>query len=95
MPAGYIIANVNVTNPEQYDAYRKLSTDAAQAHGAEFVVRGGQQKVLEGNLHSRTVVLKFPSYAAAVAYYESMEYSKARDARAGAALMNMIAVEGA
>ncbi len=95
MPAGYIIANVNVTNPEQYDAYRKLSTEAAQAHGAEFVVRGGQQKVLEGNLHSRTVVLKFPSYAAAVAYYESMEYSKARDARAGAALMNMIAVEGA
>jgi uncharacterized protein (DUF1330 family) len=95
MPAGYIIANVNVTNPDQYDAYRKLSTEAAQAHGAEFVVRGGQQKVLEGNLHSRTVVLKFPSYAAAVAYYESMEYSKARDARAGAALMNMIAVEGA
>jgi uncharacterized protein (DUF1330 family) len=95
MPAGFIIANVNVTNPDQYDAYRKLSTEAAQAHGAEFVVRGGQQKVLEGNLHSRTVVLKFPSYAAAVAYYESMEYSKARDARAGAALMNMIAVEGA
>ncbi len=95
MPAGYIIANVNVTNPEQYDAYRKLSTEAAQAHGAEFVVRGGQQKVLEGNLHSRTVVLKFPSYAAAVAYYESVEYSKARDARSGAALMNMIAVEGA
>jgi uncharacterized protein (DUF1330 family) len=95
MPAGYIIANVNVTHPEQYDAYRKLSTEAAQAHGAEFVVRGGQQKILEGNLHSRTVVLKFPTYAAAVAYYESVEYSKARDARAGAALMNMIAVEGA
>jgi uncharacterized protein (DUF1330 family) len=95
MPAGYIIANVNVTNPEQYDAYRKLSTEAAVAHGAEFVVRGGQQKILEGNLHSRTVVLKFPSFAAAQAYYDSVEYSKARDARAGAALMNMIAVEGA
>jgi uncharacterized protein (DUF1330 family) len=95
MPAGYIIANVNVTNPEQYDAYRKLSTEAATAHGAEFVVRGGQQKILEGNLHSRTVVLKFPSFAAAQAYYDSVEYSKARDARAGAALMNMIAVEGA
>ena len=95
MPFGYIIANVNVTHPEQYEAYRTLSTEAAKAHGAEFVVRGGQQKVLEGNLHSRTVVLKFPTYAAAVAYYESMEYSKARDARAGAALMNMMAVEGA
>jgi uncharacterized protein (DUF1330 family) len=95
MPFGYIIANVNVTHPEQYDAYRKLSTEAAQAHGAEFVVRGGQQKVLEGNLHSRTVVLKFPTYAAAVAYYDSVEYIKARDSRVGAALMNMMAVEGA
>jgi uncharacterized protein (DUF1330 family) len=95
MPFGYIIANVNVTNPEQYDAYRKLSTEAAQAHGAEFVVRGGQQKVLEGNLHSRTVILKFKDYATAVAYYETVEYKKARDSRVGAALMNMIAVEGA
>ena len=95
MPFGYIIANVKVINTEQYDAYRKLSTEAAVAHGAEFVVRGGQQKNLEGNLHSRTVVLKFPSFAAAQAYYDSVEYGKARDARAGAALMNMIAVEGA
>ncbi len=95
MPFGYIIANVKVINTEQYDAYRKLSTEAAVAHGAEFVVRGGQQKILEGNLHSRTVVLKFPSFAAAQAYYDSVEYGKARDARAGAALMNMIAVEGA
>ncbi len=95
MPFGYIIANVKVINTEQYDAYRKLSTEAAVAHGAEFVVRGGQQKILEGNLHSRTVVLKFPSFAAAQAYYDSVEYVKARDARAGAALMNMIAVEGA
>jgi uncharacterized protein (DUF1330 family) len=95
MPSAYIIANVNVTNPEQYEAYRKLSTEAAVAHGAEFVVRGGQQKVLEGNLHSRTVILKFKDYATALAYYDTVEYKKARDSRVGAALMNMIAVEGA
>ena len=41
MPYGYIIANVDITNPEQMAEYRKWSTEAVQVHGGEFVVRGG------------------------------------------------------
>jgi uncharacterized protein (DUF1330 family) len=33
--SGYIIANVQVTNPTQYEAYKKWSTAALQATGAE------------------------------------------------------------
>ena len=29
MPSGYIIANVRVTNPEQYEEYKKWSTAKA------------------------------------------------------------------
>ena len=47
MPSAYIIAHVTVTNPEQYEAYKKLSTIAMQAHGAELCVRGGQVEVLD------------------------------------------------
>ena len=32
MPAGYLIANVRVTNPDQYAEYRKWSTAAFEAH---------------------------------------------------------------
>ena len=32
MPSGYIIANVRVTNPAQYEEYKKWSTAAFQAH---------------------------------------------------------------
>ena len=32
MPSAYILANVKVTNPEQYEEYKKLSTIAMQAH---------------------------------------------------------------
>jgi len=39
-------------------------------------------------------VLKFASYDAAKAFYDSEEYLAARDARAKAAKMNMIVVEG-
>ncbi|RRD66367.1 DUF1330 domain-containing protein [Comamonadaceae bacterium OH2310_COT-174] len=94
MPYGYVIANVHVTNPEQMAEYRQWSTQAAQTHGGEFIVRGGQQQVLEGQAHARTVVLRFPSYAAAQAFYDSPEYRKARQVREGAGVFNMLCVEG-
>ncbi len=49
MAAGYIIAYVDVTDPQQYEQYKVLSTRAMQAHGAEVLVRGGKTEPLEGN----------------------------------------------
>ncbi len=96
MPSAYIIANVKVTDPAQYDEYRRLSTLAMQAHGAEVCVRGGPVDVLEGDWRpDRLVVLKFPSVEKARAFNASAEYSAARHAREGAALMRMVLVEGA
>ncbi len=94
MPAGYIVGHVDVSNPAQYEAYKRLSSAAMQTHGAEVLVRGGDQQVLEGQMPSRTVVLKFVSYAAAKAFYDSPDYRAARAARAGAAAMQMLCVEG-
>jgi uncharacterized protein (DUF1330 family) len=72
MPSGYIIANVSVTNPQQYEDYRKWSTEAFRAHNAELCVRGGQVQVLEGDWQpERVVVAKFPSFEAAKTFYES------------------------
>ena len=94
--SGYIIAHVDVTNPTQYEEYKKLSSAAIQAHGAEVCVRGGQVAVLEGDwAPTRVIVLKFPTFEQAKAYHDSVEYRKARDSRADAAVMRMIAVEGA
>ena len=93
--SGYIIAIVQVTNPTQYEEYKKWSTLAMKAHNAEVCVRGGQVQLLEGDwAPERVVILKFPNFAAAKAFYETPEYLQAREARAGAAIMRMIAVEG-
>ena len=95
MPSAYIIANVTVTNPEQYAEYRKLSTIAVEKHGAEFCARGGAVEVLEGDwTPDRVVVLKFTSVAQAKAYYNSVEYTAAIKARQGASVMRMVVVEG-
>jgi uncharacterized protein (DUF1330 family) len=95
MSSAYIIANVTVTNPVQYEDYKKWSSAAIQAHGAEVCVRGGKVEVLEGDwAPERLVILKFPSIAAAKAFDASPDYGKARVARQGAAVMRMIVVEG-
>ena len=94
--SAYIIANVRVTNPEQYEHYKRLSSLAMQAHGAEVCVRGGAVEVLEGDWQpDRLVVLKFPSAEQARAFNASAEYTLARASRQGAAVMRMVLVEGA
>ena len=57
MPSGYIIANVRVTNPAQYEEYKKWSTAAFQAHNAEICVRGGQVEVMEGDWTPERLVI--------------------------------------
>lgn len=93
--AAYLIAQVDVTDPQQYEQYKALSSQAIAAHGAEILARGGEVQVLEGDVRpGRVVVLKFPDLATARTFYDSAEYQLARQARAGAAVMRMIAVQG-
>ncbi|ABE45097.1 DUF1330 domain-containing protein [Polaromonas sp. JS666] len=95
MPSAYIIANVTVTNPEQYETYKKLSSIAMQVHGAEVCVRGGKVEVIEGDWSpSRLVMLKFPDMEQARAFNASAEYEAARQSRQGIAVMRMVLVEG-
>ena len=83
-----------MTDPQQYERYRPLSSEAIAAYGGELLVRGGRSEVLEGSLHERTVVIRFADFATATKFYHSAEYEAARNVRAGAAHMNMIVVEG-
>ena len=56
---------------------------------------GGKVEVLEGDWNpGRTVILKFASFEAARAFYDTPEYQKAKAAREGAAVMRMVCVEG-
>ncbi|MBU6271965.1 MAG: DUF1330 domain-containing protein [Betaproteobacteria bacterium] len=94
--AAYLIADVKVTDPEQYKQYQALSPGAIAAAGGEFLVRGGRHEVLEGtwNPH-RMVVARFPSFEQARAFYDSALYLEARARRAGATeFFNMVIVEG-
>lgn len=94
--AAYVIADVDVTDPAKYEDYKKLTPGAVAKHGGRFLARGGQSVVLEGNWRpGRVVVIEFPTLEQARNFYTSVEYTAARRARAGAAKMNMVVVDGA
>lgn len=95
MPKAYVIVDMEVTDPEAYERYRALAAPAVEAAGGRYIVRGGTTEVLEGDrVPNRVVVLEFADMAAATAWYHSPAYAEARDARAGAAIGSLIAVEG-
>jgi len=94
MSAAYVIANVNVTDSEQYKEYQRFSSQAMAESGARIRVRGGAVQSLEGNHPGRVVVLEFDNIEAAQAFYDSETYRQARQARDGAAEMTMYIVEG-
>jgi uncharacterized protein (DUF1330 family) len=94
MPA-YIIARVQVTDPEQYKEYTKLTPAAIESCGGRFIVRGGKTVTLEGEPETRRlVVIEFPTMEQAQAFYDSPLYRTARGVRAGAAIGQFVAVEG-
>ncbi len=91
----YVVVDCEVTDAVQYERYKELAPPAITRHGGRYLARGGATDVLEGDwVPKRIVVLEFPSAAAARAFYDSEEYRAARAARAGAARMNVIVVDG-
>lgn len=94
--SGYMLAMIDVSDMDQYREYIKHSSAAVAKHGGIFLTRGGETKLLEGSAMpaSRMVLLKFPSYAETVAFYDSPEYVIARGVRDGAATATFVALEG-
>jgi uncharacterized protein (DUF1330 family) len=91
----YVLVQSDVSNTEQYAAYAKLTPSIVEKFGGKFVARGGRSITLEGvKAPARVVVIEFPSFEAAQAFYNSPEYVAARKVRSGAATMQVVAVEG-
>lgn len=94
MAKGYWVGRVDVTDPEAYKGYVAANAAAFSKYGARFLVRGGAFATREGTSRPRNVVIEFDSYEKAVACYDSPEYALALEKRKGAALADIIIIEG-
>jgi uncharacterized protein (DUF1330 family) len=91
---GYWVGHVDVKEPEGYKAYMAADMAPIGQHGGRFLVRGGAFELVEGALRSRTVLLAFPSYEAALAGYRSPSYQAAAALRRGNAEFDLVVAEG-
>lgn len=94
MAKGYWVAFADVNDPDGYKAYIAENAKAFRKYGGRFLVRGGRSDAAEGKPRSRSVVIEFPSYAAAIECYRSPEYATAMALRAGKSIMDLAIVEG-
>ena len=93
--SAYIIAIINVTNPDAYAEYARLAAPVNAQFNSRILARGGEFEFLEGKLDCNRVVLnRFETMEAAKAFYHSVQYQAARNQRAGAADFNMLVIEG-
>ncbi len=92
--AAYFIARYNVTNPEGFAAYGAAVRPTFAAHDVEFLVVDNASQAIEGAPPLTTVVLKFPSKDAALAWYNSPDYQAIRHLRTDNSEGDAVLVDG-
>ncbi|MGB0799163.1 MAG: DUF1330 domain-containing protein [Planktomarina sp.] len=94
MPKGYWIVHNRIDDVDGYENYKTAAAPALKEYGARFIVRGGSQTLLEGDMKPRTVVIEFESVQAAQACYSSATYQAAKAIRETMAVGDLVIVEG-
>jgi len=93
--AVYFIADIEVTDPEAYEEYRKKVAPIMKKYGGRHLVRGGEPKAVEGDWNpTRIVVLEFPSEEHATRFATAPEYEPVAAIRHRSANTNAIMVQG-
>jgi len=96
MPAAYVIAEIEITNPEGYKEYTAMVPATIAQYGGRFLVRGGKTQVLEGDWQDRRrVIIEFPSMDAARKWWDSPEYMKPKALRKANSNGRLLLIEGA
>lgn len=74
MPKSYIVARIDVTDAEEYAKYASRTPEIARRFGGRFIARSGRHDVLEGLARARNVLIEFPDFASARAFYDCDDY---------------------
>jgi len=93
-PLGYVIAEVEVTDPTTMQKYSEKVPETLAPFDGHFLVRGGKTQTLEGEAPKRIVVIAFESAERARAWYDSPAYAAIKPIRQSAAKARLFIVEG-
>lgn len=72
----YLIANYDVSNEAQYQAYLASAVPMITSAGGKILVAGSDGEAIEGSPRAVSVVLEFPTMTALRGWYYSTEYQR-------------------
>src|SRR5260370_41836476 len=77
MPA-YWVARSRIIDPVEYKKYTDLVPGIVARHGGKVLARGGKFRIIEGpERFHRFIVIEFPTFEQAVAFFPSPQYDEA------------------
>jgi uncharacterized protein (DUF1330 family) len=91
---GYIIAEVEVTDPATIQKYVAKLPETLAPFNHHYVVRGGKTQSLEGEPPKGIVIIAFDSVEKAREWYESPAYEAIKPLRLSAAKTRLFIAEG-
>ena len=95
-PIAYVVAEIDVTNPEPYEKeYVPIAAKAVTDGGGKYLVRGGETAAMYGEPPKpRIAVMAFESMEKAQAAFNSSAYKEAKKVGDKYAKFRIYAVEG-
>ena len=93
-PPGYVISEVDVTDPAAFQEYAKKAPETVASFGGHYLVRGGKTQTVEGEAPKRIAVIAFDSAEKARAWEDSPAYGAIKPIRHNAAKSRVYIVEG-
>ena len=93
--AAYLLAQVEVSDMQQYRKYTAQTPAIIAKYGGRFLTRGGAVVTLEGAAPAgRIVLIEFPSLETVQEFYDSEEYQEVKELRLPASTASFLALDG-
>jgi len=92
---GYVVAEVDVTDPATFKQYSDKAPGTIAASGGHYLIRGGKFTSVEGDAPKRFVVIQFDSMEKAKAWEDSPAYEAIKPIRHKSAKSRVFIIEGA
>ena len=94
--SAYMIAQIKISDPEEYQNYLAGFMPIFERHGGELLATSkNKTTVIEGEwVLPGTVIMKFPSVGHAREWYKDPDYRKLAEHRHRSAKANLVLVDG-
>ena len=93
--AAYVIADVNITDPDLFKKYSEQVPATVEQYGGKYLIRGGMIERHEGDWEpTRVVIIEFENMSTLKQWYSSHEYSVPLQIRQQSADTNVLFLEG-